>query len=306
MYTARMQYPKYENVKKYLPSKTFASVIGLLILGLIIIVVLSSIFGSKKFFNRGSLKAHIDSEGTVGDVITRDSNNNGITDWEETLWGLDPKGDGTENKKAIDAKKLAQNIPLAPEKTPEELTQTETFSQDLLSTILALNQAGALNEGAINTLAETIGGSVDAKHADVKTYVLADLHTSTTSTAKATYKTALKKVIDGYDAVNFGDELSIIATGLGSGGAGQLSTLDTYITAYANLSKQVLALTTPTEIAPIALQFINSSAKMSASLAQVRDFYTDVLAGMVGLDDYTKAKDESDKASLQLAKYFER
>lgn len=298
-----MQPEYFSGIKKYLPSKKFAITIGVLVGGLVLVLLLSSIFGTKSIFDRKKNQSYINPEGTVGDIISRDSNGNEIPDWEESLWGLDPNGDGIENKKIIDAKKLAQQIPVE-NKEEQNISDTEAFSQDLLSTIIALNQAGVLNEGAINDLAESIGTSVDAKHANVRTYTMSDLKISNSNDAKQTYYRDLKKVIDGYAKIDLGSELSIIATGLGVGGPGELKKLEPFATAYSNLSKQILSLTTPSEIAPSALRLINSSAIMGATLPQIEEFYHDVLAGMVGIDDFTKAKNDSDEASAEISKYF--
>ncbi len=300
-----MELPKGEDIKKILPSKKFVIAIGTTILVLVVILFLSSIFGTEKVFDSKLTNSPMKAGGTVGDIITRDSNSNGISDWEETLWGLEPTADGIENKKIIDAKKLAQNVPIISEKN-EEVSATEEFSQDLLATIIALKQSGSLTEGAINDLAESISGSVDAKHANVRTYALSDMHTTNAVGAKQKYYKALKAVVDSYKDVDLGNELSIIATGLGTGGPGQLKLLDPYISAYSNLSKQILALETPTEIAPSALVLVNTSAVMGGALGQIENFYKDVLSGMVGLDDYTKAKELSDKASKEISEYFNR
>src|ERR1044072_2206217 len=100
--------PISETIKKELPSKKFTVVTGIVLIVVAGVLIVSSYFASSTIFSRSINKnAPVESSGTVADIITRDTNGNGISDWEETLWGLDPKGNGEENKKTITAKKAA-------------------------------------------------------------------------------------------------------------------------------------------------------------------------------------------------------
>lgn len=88
--------------KKYLPSKKFASII------ISIIVIIALFFATKwiiSIIKERKISKDSPTPMTVGSLIQKDSNKNGIADWEEYLWGLNPEKNGQENKDFIMAKK---------------------------------------------------------------------------------------------------------------------------------------------------------------------------------------------------------
>ncbi len=288
---------------RYMPSRRFVGVICLVAGLALLFIAITSRFGARSSFGGRGNAVTLSSEGTIGDAIARDSNKNGISDWEEILWGLDPETDGPDNKKAIEKKKREAGVTVTED--AENVTQTELFSRSLLSTILALQQSGSLTPEAVTNLAASMGDTVDAKHADVPVWTEADLHVAADgAAAKAAYKTALKAAIDRYSDAGMGTELSILAQGFADGGADALKGLRPIGSAYSRLAEEVIALPTPRSVAEPALAVANNTAIMGATLGQMSHFYDDALAGMVGLDDYLRANEATDEATDKLAAYF--
>jgi hypothetical protein len=125
-----MQKLNIETIKKNLPSKEFIRVLGICTGAIIVILIVGSLFGTHSIFNKKSGPL-VEANGTVNELLIQDSNTNGIPDWEESLWGFDPKGDGVANKQGIEQKKLAGNI--TPSQSNIPLNETDKFSQSLLS-----------------------------------------------------------------------------------------------------------------------------------------------------------------------------
>jgi len=220
------------------------------------------------------------------------------------LWGLDPKGDGVSNKKIVDDKKAANAGSVA--SGAQTTTKTDQFSQEILSTILALHQSGTLTPEVIVKVSASVGDSLDAKRLSARTYTLSDLDISQASpaSAKASYKKALKGIIDQYADIVLGSETFILADGLGSGGEGALKQLQPIAEAYGRMSKQIISLKTPSIVAQNTLDLANATALMSGALMQAQLIYSDALVGMVGVGDYTQASTLADNASRTLAAYF--
>ena len=84
-------------MKKYLPSTQF------IIRAVSILILVGVCFGAYKLIvflkNRSTKKDP--TKLLVQNLTQKDSNGNDIADWEESLWGLDPKGNGQENKDYI-------------------------------------------------------------------------------------------------------------------------------------------------------------------------------------------------------------
>lgn len=289
-----------ERLKKILPSRKFARIIGVSSIVLIVFFVASSHFGSTSIFSKGT-KAPVSAKGTVGDVVTRDSNKNDIPDWEESLWGLDPKGDGVENARIIREKKIAAGINV--DATSDEGTATDQFSQELLSTIIALYQSGSLTPEAVTKLAESVGQSVDGKYTTTPAYTAKDITVSSTATKK-NYEDAVGTLLYDYRNKNLGSEADIISQGLNEDTKDALQQLTPISQAYIDLGQRITKLNTPQEAVPYALTLANTSAQAGQSLVKIQKIYSDVLLGMVGLDEYAKADMGFDTAFQQMGNYF--
>ena len=88
-----MSYDKLARYAAYLPSKKFIVVMGGGILALVLLLLVSNAFGSRSGYDRTiDPNAPVAADGTVKDVVLRDSNGNGIPDWEEVALG--PRSDG--------------------------------------------------------------------------------------------------------------------------------------------------------------------------------------------------------------------
>ncbi len=299
-----MQLEKILEWGKYLPSKKFSIIIGSCIAVILVVFITTSYFGSKSSFNKNPNAFNlISSSGTLNETISHDSNNNGIPDWEESLWGLDPNGDGASNKKIIDAKKAENAIKTNDSDLP---TPTDIFTREFMSTVLALRQSGNLTPEALSKVAQTIGNDVDNKHANPNTYSMSDLTLVNTNPVKEkiAYQNALKNVISQYNDVDLGSELSIISDSLNENSPGSLKLLQPIAEAYIELAKKIVALRTPVEISQNALDLANATVEMGQTLLRIENLYTDTIHGMVSLDDYVKASDASDRATATIASYF--
>ena len=136
-----------DNLEKYLPSKKF-------IASFLVIVILVSFFftikgvvvlfkNSKVSVNKGQTQV------TVGTLVQKDSNNNGIPDWEEYLWGLNPKVNGESNKQFILSKKktLTENGDITVTDDSQKISDNELLSRQFFATLISLQQSGQLDEG---------------------------------------------------------------------------------------------------------------------------------------------------------------
>ncbi len=295
-----MNFKQYE---KYMPSekfiKIFASIAGVIILFLIV----TSHFGNSSDFNND--KSALTENSTVGDLVTLDSNDNGIPDWEESLWGLDPKADGALNKSIITQKKVQNGlVDTGAGQNDAKLTQTDIFARQFLSTILALKQSGGLTTDAVTKLTDSMTKGLDQKR-DTNTYYTADGITTVPDSdgAKKAFGLNLLKLIQGYSSQGMGSELPLISNAL-NGQSEQMPDLEPEASAYENFAKDLSTSNTPISMAQYIAQMANSSVKMANGLRAGQNIYTDAVGGMVGIDDYMQAKDQFDKATTNLAQFL--
>lgn len=281
---------KSRDLKKMLPSKQFVKAISLCVGSCIIILILANYFGSRSAFSQPLVS--VGQNATVSDLLTQDSNNNGIPDWEESLYGLNPKGDGIANKKIIDEKKLkAEQENGVTNDDSDSTTQTDALTREMLSTILALQQSGNLTPEAISNLSDTLGENVDAKRDTAPEYTIDNISTTDdTSQSMAEYEKEFSAALKTAQASGAGNELSVIYQGLDPAtGKDAIKNLDSYADAYDKLGSDIIAIKTPEKISQKSLALANACALMAHSLRKIEVMYTDAATGLVGFDEYSTA-----------------
>ncbi len=162
--------------KKYLPSKNFLIALSITV----VIIVIVIIFNSLQNNNHAVYKNQGFAEGTSTTVtkINIDSDNDGLPDWKETLYGTDPHNPDTDRDGTNDGDEVTQGRdPLKANTAPkgqepndkidpkiieqnkkiigsyESLSDTDKFSRGLISDIVAAApQNGALDENKTNSI----------------------------------------------------------------------------------------------------------------------------------------------------------
>lgn len=280
------------NFKKYLPSKKFISI-------LLVIVVFITLFFTIKgvislFKNSKSTKG--DSESTtmiVGNIIQKDSNFNGIADWEEYLWGLDPNKNGPENKEFISSKKkaLLQSVDTLPSDDSKTITDNDLLSQQFLATIVSLQLTGDLNEESMNSVSEALGKNIEATS-------IPDIYTSNMLTIKGdstiantTYYDELGKLVTKYINADIGSELIFIVQGLDNKDPQALYAAVTVAEAYQSFGRELIKIPVPMSISSEHLSAANNYEKTGQTIKDLAKILSDPIVGMKAIINYKKYSD---------------
>ena len=294
---------------KMLPSRKFALIIAICIVGVLISLYITSRFGTQDSFSRNEYAVK-NANITLQDAISLDSNKNGIADWEESLWGLDPLVNGPENKRVIEAKKTQAGITLPTETaTPEsspETTETEQFSKNLLATVLALKENGGLTPEAVANLGNAFGQNIDAKRAVGPAFFASSLTlVSNTAENYKNYDLALRKIVKTYDAKKLGSEVDYIPQVMADGDTQKTQDIIVSLGAeYQNLAKAIVSLPTPEGIAEFSLSLANSADAIGVALKKIAVIKTDALGGMIGVDEYTTNSEKFLVASSDIVTFL--
>lgn len=281
-----------DNYKKYLPSKKFISIV------LFIIVLIILYFFVRGLINFIKEKRESKSDNkvvqmTVGAIIQKDANKNGIADWEEYLWGLDPNKNGPENKEFILAKKksMIQSGDIIEIDDSKIITENEMLSQEFFATIISLQQTGELNEESINSLSEAIGQKIEVNPiADIYSYN--DLKIKNDSiTANEAYFNAFNSLVTKYEDKDIGSELTLISQGLGNNDPQALYSAKMVAEAYRSFGSELINVGVPKSISYIHLSLANNYDKTAESIDGLTQILTDPIIGMRAIISYKKYTD---------------
>lgn len=277
-------------MKDYLPSREFLT--KLIVVVLLSVLVLGiykiSIFFKNRERNGVNKKLVIKP-----DVIQKDSNDNGIPDWEESLWGLDPDKNGNENKEFILSKRreLARDSNTSDSVQNGKLSENETLSREFFAIIMSLQESGNLNEESLDAVSQTIGEKITATPiSDI--YNINMLSTIKNNPANTqAYYNSLSKLINKYDQEDLGRELTFISVGISTNDPGAIALAVKIAGSYRAFAKDALKIQVPTTLATIHLSLLNNYEKTAISIEDMSEVLDNPLNGMKALINYKKYTD---------------
>jgi hypothetical protein len=274
-------------VKEYLPSKKFVQSIGILIAILCILIgayYLTSFIKHKYFNNTGTLIVG------KGGNIQKDTNSNGIPDWEESLWGFDPTKDGEKNKEAIQAKKdaLRQSSTYTSNDSNQNLSEDETAAREFFAAIMSLQQSGNLNDASVQSIAEAMGEKIIAAPiADTYKKSDEDIQELSEKTL-SNYYIALTNLFIKYKNKNIGDELTFINQGLMNNDPQPMKIAGDIAVSYKSFAKELIKIPVPEELAQNHLELANNYEKTGQTITEMAHILEAPLPGMKALINYKK------------------
>ncbi len=276
--------------REYLPSKLFMIRVA------VVVIVVAIFFGISKlshYLKNRQISPKEPGKVLVKDVVQKDSNNNGIPDWEEYLWGLDPNKNGSENKEFILSKKksLTESGIITKSDDSQVLSDNDLLSQQFFATIISLQQTGQLDEESMSSVAEAIGKNVESESKpDVyDSKMLKTVEDSTVS--KSIYHDDLAKLVSKYTDADIGSELTLIIQGLSNNDPSALYAAKTVADAYKSFGKDMMELKVPRSIASIQLSASNNYEKTGESIIDLVQMLSDPILGMKAVTSYRNYND---------------
>ena len=306
-----MKTPKH--IKKYLPSKKFIKIgISFIVVGIILFFILNFVFSKKSFFT----SSPNDSTGKIGvdrlailKMTQKDSDGDGVPDWEESLWGTDPKNpatfQGISDKTYIESKKKELNGNKDTGPDSGNLTETEKFAREFFSTYVAMKTSGQTDDTTINNFSSYLGDNI-ANPILTDRYTEANLTIDNSNNGAGDskkYFSELKKIFDTYRDSGIGEELSIMDTGLASGGdlgEDSVTRLSTIANLYKDFTEKASKIPVPKNLVTYDLKMLNDGNNTGISVLNMTKISTDPIIGLGGVTQYQKYSSEFVNSSQEL------
>ena len=284
----------------------------LIVAAVLFVVVIFSIKKSSDFKNNlpeTGLSGGLTYDTTIlKDLVSRDSDRDGIFDWEEGLWGTDPynkdtNADGVTDEKEIARLKgeLKQNMGTSESETlfgDGNLTQTDRFSQELLTTVAAINQTGEMDPATIQKLGEALATQIE-NISPKKVYGMTDIKITKDSSIETIQK--YDEVTDAiFEKYPVEDNVAVIlqelATADGDIDSTAVQKLEPRIQQMKNIIADLSQIEVSQEMATPHLNLINALERVMENLSDVTLIDIDAIVALSAISQY-----EENVATLDMA-----
>lgn len=289
-----------ENRTSYKPSRQFL-LRGSIATGTIILILIFQTQWFAHLFVKKEKASLIQTPETVGGLITKDTNGNGIPDWEEKLWGLNPAvlyTNGISNKQIIEERKKTLGIS---ETKNAPLNETDLLAQQLFSITGALDASGQSAE-TLNTIGADLGNSIKVKPVS-NTYTSSNIKTVQTTTASLkTYYDAVTKVVSTYKTEV--SSIDILVSSLETGDFSRIDDIKKTAALYLDFSKKLQKIPVPIGIAEYHLSLMNGFAGMAKSFDYLLDIEDNGVNALAGISIYKNYASRVEESLTKLNDYF--
>jgi hypothetical protein len=233
------------------------------------------------------------------DLLQKDADGDGATDWEEQLIGTNPNNKDTDGDGILDGKEKVElgtgvEIDLGKNSGDDDvtLTNTDQFSQDLLSTIAAISQTGDMDAASVDALADKLTEQI-ATRAPEKIYAPKDIKiVPENGTALKSYSDALVNIFPK-EAPDM-SVLDILESSLTENGEldkSALVELDPVIESTEKMVAALLKQSVPETLAPIHLDIINDLERLVENLKNIENYDGDPVLALSGMGQYESNTD---------------
>lgn len=288
--------------ESFRPSKRFL-IRGAVATGIVAAILIVQTDWFRALFNKPPLPPIV-SDKTVGEFIAKDSNGNGIADWEEKLWGLDPTAlytNGVPNKTVIEQKKMSLGMP--PEGTEPE-NETDALARELLTITAALGQSGEFSDDDLASVGARLAESVEFQQY-TNHYSLKDLRTvPTTSASLQNYYNDLSALTTRYRSTT--SEIDILVSALETGNTATIAGLAPMKTSYQQYASGLVAMSVPIGIQREHLEIANSIYGFSVAVDYLMELETNGANALAGVALYKISDARLAAASEALRAYLVR
>lgn len=257
------------------PSKNFIKKAGIATL-LVIIFIGAQIYSKRK------PASEIKNNATVANIVGSDSNKNGIMDWEERLWGLDPNvaiTNGVSNKEIIEGKKASLGI----DTNDKNLTETDKTAREIFAVTAALSQNDGFDLDALNELSKKIGEGANIEIGEP--FSIEKIKTvTTTKKSLETYYNQLISIIKKYE--KNASETEILVTAVEEDLTSELGNLSSNATIYKSMIEELSLISVPVGVAREHVGILNSFRNIQTGLELIAKTEKDALKGAGGASLY--------------------
>ncbi len=224
----------------------------------------------------------------------KDSDGDGLKDWEEALWGTDPK--------VADAAKINKKEPLAAKK-PENLTATDKLARSFFSQYMNLKEVGLQNDKDVQQ--RTVQNLVDTNIQPVtpQQYSDASVKISQQATIRD-YGNSIATIIKT-NTLAKRSEINMLRDALSTENPRFIEELKPSVQGYKNMTRELINLNVPPAAAGVHLRLINAVSGISFVVEAFSKTFTDPVSSIQGLAIFQASFDKLVASFVEVAKLLQ-
>lgn len=252
----------------------------------------------------GAVRSDENRETIEAGTFQRDSDSDGLRDWEESLWGTeienaDTDGDGMSDGDEVAANRdpltpgpndtLERNSTPAYAKSESELNTSEAFQRDFMERLATLNQTEDVTEEEMQELVMQLSNEYFSESAEVvEKYARSDIKiTNSSEVAIRDYVNAVGGLTLEYREVFSAEKLLVIRQVFNETAGNALEEAGALMRSLGSLEEELAALEIPGDLAKQHINALNGIATMRSALGEMittRD--SDPLQSVIGLNSF--------------------
>lgn len=278
----------------------------------------TSIFKKTVQFVQGNQENGLtyDNNLTIADSVNKDTDGDGIPDWEEPLYGLDPTKKettpGIPDSTALSKLQVGQEPNTGgtsgsfASTEPEKLTQTEQFSRELFATVAAGSQNGTMDQPTIDALGASLAEKIENPVVR-KVFTTSDLKiiNEDSNLTMIGYIGALSGIEAKYPTeeiiTNVLNILQKFIADENNLDVSALTELDVVIKQLQSGMNEGLKINVPQSLAQLHLDSLNGLERVIENLNDIELFDTDPIVAMGAINQYYQNATSLETAVTKLA-----
>lgn len=250
-------------------------------------------------------------------IVVKDSDTDGLKDWEEALWKTDPNnpdsdGDGTPDGEEVRAGRDPAkpgpddkiNTAINKKKGPpaNSLNATDKLARDLFSNFVVLYESGNLNDKNKKILLDTLTKKSLVKIKRSK-YTALDMQTvPNNNKTLQNYSVALGNILSKKEGG--GNEFMILQKALKENSEKELDKLKALADKYNEIANELLKIKVPEDLANENTALVNSLNNIAEDVRGISMVFKDPVMALAGINKYAEDEQVLIKTGENLGIYF--
>ncbi len=255
----------------------------------------------------------------------KDSDNDGLSDWEEVLWKTNPNNPDTDGDGTTDGEEIKQGRdPLKPGPNDKysaenfaaatstalvgtaDSNETEKLSQEFISQYLAYKvQGGAsLDQASKDKLITSLLNGLDLEI--IPPYTIGSIKISTDNSQESlkNYASQLEIILSKYVNPPPSMEVYIFKDMVDKKDESMVKELDKSVATYEGLRKDCLNLTAPSDLKNQHLKLVNSFALLKGISEKFSNHFNDPLGSLIAFEQYPTVAMDMANSVIDIRNYL--